>query len=1217
MRNEFSLAGRDSWVVNTSLETKYDVKHVRYQCLQLQMTMSPERAESEKRLGTWSARGSPGFVESLLRVIASEEAAKPVRLLAAILLKNTIKAPVWSDVPENERSLCRSMVVRLMSLMARTGQDPIATQLALVIGKIGEIEYPRQYPGLVSELVSQASLGDGAEYRKVVMSALRALKFLFNNKNKAIKKTKRASPWRRRTRVLEDENLGGSLETERKISEIWERYLSKFTSSGEIEDAKTAARATALLREMYEWYPKGDAQRRQVLSRALQASLTLENPGIYGEIKYHADRIYYKIAEVATRCLDGDPIEFAMDGILKGYLSLYTNRALFSSSVEEIQQTEGKHRVILLTFLASALTCPHYTPSSYVGRPGGFLEILRDASEAVSRLVSPPPEGRCQELIHAIVTKYISLSPEEQLLWTSGPEAYIRRMDSECHNADNLQPRATGIDLMIYLLGSNSETVKDCLLNLRSGLLGEDFSTVSGREGGEKLNKLFLRDACYRAIGELMAKIPTMMDPESWIREELMYMLQPENYNTYPQSVLKARAVWLLGVISYELSFEPWAEAFNMAVSSIESQDAVVSLIAMSSVTAMVSNVLHATTVTKESDEFADFGVGETQEESMEDGNEVIDKTLEEKRRYIAQTTERVFRRSFDILTSLKDISSIVRVLQMISFYVELLGPDIKPQLGILCEALPRIWTVASERVGDTEWFWLCRLYSSLATTLNHLVSRLNIVATGDPRVQGVIYPLLDHMFATKDIEETLATEALGLWRTILASGSEAARPLVKHLPSLTRIMGRGEHYFLGFSIIEGMLILGFRSEVGEQWGRIVQCLRQSVLAASPIARGDLDSTVRKGSGTDFTRRATEDALVATSLVSLLLQLYPTEMHTSLMPLFSLMAQTLIYAHPPPPYLLPSNGTPNPPPPTIPRDLKSLIGAYSETLCYIIYQNPSSLGAISQGIVPGFAGGIPGVDGRAGGVGLAEILVAALLEMADPREAAQEAEGWKESAKEVEDEALDYVGPRVPNMRYEFVNIMDPEGLGRHRRFFTAVGLCALLAASGQSQAIKIWDSGRCTPLLQKIYKNILRANEDRIDIEKDRASILRSLASDPNADPTSTKSQNPKKSSLLGYSWNPVDQTTRQRVILATQDPLWSMNVPTALRSATVRMMRIVDGGDAARGENVRNFAAALGLSAGEAKILEKVCTGEQDVEDRAAAVAATAETSDMADGV
>eukprot|EP00954_Amorphochlora_amoebiformis_P018554 1326865-Amorphochlora_amoeboformis.AAC.1 len=71
--------------------------------------------------------------------------------------------------------------------------------------------------------------------------------------------------------------------------------------------------------------------------------------------------------------------------------------------------------------------------------------------------------------------------------------------------------------------------------------------------------------------------------------------------------------------------------------------------------------------------------------------------------------------------------------------------------------------------------------------------------------------------------------------------------------------------------------------------------------------------------------------------------------------------------------------------------------------------------------------------------------------------------------------------------------------------------------------------------------------------------------------------SQNPKKSSLLGYSWNPVDQTTRQRVILATQDPLWSMNVPTALRSATVQMMRIVDGGDAARISNVSGFGSLL----------------------------------------
>eukprot|EP00466_Bigelowiella_natans_P019373 jgi/Bigna1/68258/fgenesh1_pg.5_\ len=180
--------------------------------------------------------------------------------------------------------------------------------------------------------------------------------------------------------------------------------------------------------------------------------------------------------------------------------------------------------------------------------------------------------------------------------------------------------------------------------------------------------------------------------------------------------------------------------------------------------------------------------------EDEDDDASKLSEIIKMKRGKILESFEGVAKISFVMMGRFSEISSVVRVLQM--FNVDICTHAtcvIHLQLGVVCDELPRVWTAATQRVvrrfAETEWPWLSRLYSSLASVVNHLVSRLNIAATSDARVQGIIYPLLDHIFQSKDIQESLAEDALGLWRTILASGEDAGRPLVRHLPMLLEIM--------------------------------------------------------------------------------------------------------------------------------------------------------------------------------------------------------------------------------------------------------------------------------------------------------------------------------------------------------------------------------------------------------------------------------------------
>jgi len=580
--------------------------------------------------------------------------------------------------------------------------------------------------------------------------------------------------------------------------------------------------------------------------------------------------------------------------------------------------------------------------------------------------------------------------------------------------------------------------------------------------------------------------------------------------------------------------------------------------------------------------------------EDEDDDASKLSEIIKMKRGKILESFEGVAKISFVMMGRFSEISSVVRVLQMISFYVELLGSDLKPKLGVVCDELPRVWTAATQRFAETEWPWLSRLYSSLASVVNHLVSRLNIAATSDARVQGIIYPLLDHIFQSKDIQESLAEDALGLWRTILASGEDAGRPLVRHLPMLLEIMGRGEQHFLGFSILEAMLILGFKQDVGRQWPKIVEHLFTSVAEASPLAQGgDIEKTLRKGGGTEYTRRASEEAMVATSLISLLLQLYPTEMHRDLLPLFALIAATISYI---------SNrtamegagGLPNQPSSVvavIPRLLATLFGAYTETLCYLLYQNPGLYPEIfvrSSEIM------------RNAGIVLSDetYLLKAILESAEPKRAEKEAEGWK--YKEREQAAMESAdnasGPRLPNMRYEFVPLLDSDGLGRHRRFFVGVACCALIVANierdGKLLNIPMIQDGKFSPIIRRMIKLILRANEDRLDIEYDREQIVKSVQQES----LETSKENDNM-----FGAHPTDETTRRRLHLAMRDPLWGVTVPSALQICASRLANIVANSvELKRTSNaMTDLAAALDLDKAGAATIAKICSGEQQQAD------------------
>ena len=78
--------------------------------------------------------------------------------------------------------------------------------------------------------------------------------------------------------------------------------------------------------------------------------------------------------------LDRNPVEFA--AFLPPFLSLYSTNALTAPDAAGVYALPAKRRVLLTTFLARALVCPHYEPDMIK-----FIK-MKGAPEVLQRLAA-------------------------------------------------------------------------------------------------------------------------------------------------------------------------------------------------------------------------------------------------------------------------------------------------------------------------------------------------------------------------------------------------------------------------------------------------------------------------------------------------------------------------------------------------------------------------------------------------------------------------------------------------------------------------------------------------------------------------------------------------------------------------------------------------------------------------------------------------------------
>ncbi|KAK9829330.1 hypothetical protein WJX72_005222 [[Myrmecia] bisecta] len=1028
------------------------------------------RPAAETQLQSWEADAAPGFVLSLLQIVQQAGSVDEAsRLLAAVVAKNavgsswrkTLGTREWSRVPESEKAAVRDGA---LSLLLNDVSEKVALQLGLLVTNIARFDFPGHWPLLLRELWAaacwDAPSSPAAKQRalvtlKNVVRALRSKRIVIETPTPSGGQMSAADLQYYQQRITQERNVLNS-ETEAVFPLMrheWQVHMAMVIQGGQGWEVRglMANRCLLALRELLLQMPNWDAiamQVAQFLEAVHQATVAInvaipagaEGDDELNERQLLASKAYERMVQCVMAALDKNPVEFA--GYLGFFLPLYGNNALVAMDAKAVHRIRPKRRVLLTRFLARALLCPYYRPGwlekpvddSMPWQQKQRLWAVRGKAQAANTALNKMlanDYGQCSQVVEAVITKYVALTPDELQEWQTDPESYVRSMDVET-SPDADTPRPCGVALLLCMLERGGDTVALAMISFAAQLQAQPISP----------SVVLMREACYRAIGEGYSHVSRQINFPAWYQSELRVLLLDSASQDIHSNVLRARALWLIGTCGHDLPPAQWHDAFALVVRHLGSADLVVALAAVASLTALTASVSEEEQKLQIRQSEQEQRVADAAAAGLADTPPPYAADMAAEAQFLQRmgTLEAhvgpQLTALFALMRRLEEIESMVRVLQLVSIVVEVLGEKVQPHLGILAAALPQAWSTASEHSSmGGETGATARLHSALIAVLTHLVSRLCGLATSNAQVQSVLYPLLQHATDSASPDsDCLVEEALRLWQAVLAGCTAVVHPLKDLFPNLLQVVQRGRDNAAAFSTLEKYLLLGGMPMLQEHGPAVAAALQKSVRAvcsaiavpAAP-ANGSVPSSPTpadkgKGGGQALSPELAQEAFSAASLVTVMLQISPEDAPALLEPVLRSMADVVSSQ------ALASQA--------LGSRLLSLCEAFLEVLARLIFNSPA--------VFPHLWAEEPAAEGR-------------FLDQ------------WL----------------AIASTRYveEVLGVPAMAAMGRLRRHQAAVGICTLICANCSAAM-------RDTKRLAKAVGLALRAMSEAQSFQEDQAAI-------------------------------------------------------------------------------------------------------------------------------
>ncbi|KAJ1292538.1 hypothetical protein BS78_02G399200 [Paspalum vaginatum] len=714
----------------------------------------------------------PGFCSCLLEIISARglSCREDVRLLATVYFKNSINR-YWRHrrdsygINNEEKDHLRKNLL----LNIREENSQIALQLAVLISKVARLDYPKEWPDILSVLAQQLQSADVLASHRVFMVLFRTLKEL-STKRLAVDQKNYAeitghlfeytwNLWKsdvqnilQNLSMLSQRNdIDSILEQSNDLILICDRWLlclkivRQLIFSGYASDSRTAQEV---------W------QVREVCPTVLTAIKSL--------LPYHdsfkdkqaklwdfTKRACTKLMKVLVTLQGRHPYSFVHQTVLPATvdfcLNMITNPEQTGTSFEEFL-------IQSMVLVKSVLECKEYRPSPtgrVINESTQTLNLEQRkkncAAMASDMLKVVLPGDRVVLLCNILVRRYFTYTAKDLEEWSENPESF--------HHEQNLvqwtekkRPCAEALFIVIF------EKYRELLAPVVVSVLREAIA-ISPPQETDVTAGMLLKDAAYTAAGHVYYELSNYLSFNEWFHGSLSIEISNHHPN---MRIIRRKIALLLGQWISEIKGDTRKLVYHALVGLLQDNDIAVRLAACSSLCYLF------------------------QESSFSE----LD---------LFECLPTCWTMSFKLIEDVQEFDSKVQVLNFISVLLEHAGDKVIPFASQLSLFFQMIW---DESTGES------LLQIQLLTALRTFVSSLGFQS---PLSYHMLIPILQSGINIDSPDAlNLLEDSVLLWEAALSNAPSIVPQLLDLFPYLVGIVNRSfDHLEVTIKIIEDYTIFG------------------------------------------------------------------------------------------------------------------------------------------------------------------------------------------------------------------------------------------------------------------------------------------------------------------------------------------------------------------------------------------------------------------------
>ncbi|KAG6427666.1 hypothetical protein SASPL_111912 [Salvia splendens] len=704
----------------------------------------------------------PGFCSCLMEVITAKDLASQtdVRLMASVYFKNSVNR-YWRNrrdstgLSNDEKLHLRQ---KLLSHL-REENHQIARTLAVLISKMARIDYPKEWPHLLSVLAQELRSADTLTSHRIFLILFRILKEL---------STKRLTSDQRTFSEIASQFFDYSWDLWlTDLQKILHGFFLLAQNSPELHQddmyliCERWFLCSKIIRQLIVSGFQSDSKSLQEVQPVKKVCPVMLN-AVQSFLPYYSSfqekhpkfleflkKSCIKLMKISIAFQQRHPYSFGDQNVIRPVVYFCLNK--ITNPEPDVLSFEG-FLIQCMVMMKSVLECKEYKPFLTGRVMDDNWVSLQDVKKNVSSVVaaflaSLLPSERVVLLCNILIRRYFVLTAGDVEEWYQNPESFYHEQDSILWS-ERLRPCAEALYIVLF---ENNSQVGPVVVSILQEAMNGCPSSVT-----EINPQLLLKDAAYGAAAYVYYELSNYLSFKDWFSGALSVELTNDNPN---MRIIHRKVALILGQWVSEIKDDTRRPVYCALIKLLQEGDLCVRLAASRSLYFHIED--------------ANF--------SEQDFSDLLPVCWDS---------------CFKLVEDVQEFDSKVQVLNTISSLIGRIT-EVIPYANKLVMFFHKAWDESS---GES------LLQIQLLTALKNFVAALGYQSS---ICYNLLMPILQSVINANSPDELLEDSML-LWEATLTHAIAMVPQLLGFFPCLVEILDRSFDYLkVAASIIEGYIVLG------------------------------------------------------------------------------------------------------------------------------------------------------------------------------------------------------------------------------------------------------------------------------------------------------------------------------------------------------------------------------------------------------------------------